>query len=75
VEEVALRRIDGSFTVFRQVVRGWRWSYRPATHTHRVIGRASGDGKIFTIVWQGKSSRRWGFLRNRERSLVLDAMA
>ncbi|TIP24864.1 MAG: hypothetical protein E5X67_27210 [Mesorhizobium sp.] len=23
-------------------------------------------GKIITIVWQGKSNRKWGFLRNRD---------
>ncbi|MER8503836.1 hypothetical protein [Mesorhizobium sp. M1142] len=73
----------------RQVVPAWGWSYRPAEHTHRVLGRydvlatleaasmafiaGAGrvpphfkPGKIITIVWQGRSSRKWGFLRNRD---------
>ncbi|RWI98494.1 MAG: hypothetical protein E5X86_26655 [Mesorhizobium sp.] len=86
VEEVVDR---GSMNVFRQVVPAWRWSYRPAEHTHRVLGRYDSlatmevvigafvfgarrvppqcqPGKIITIVWQGKSNRKWGFLRNRD---------
>lgn len=27
----------------RQVVQAWRWNFRPATHTHRVIGAFSGQ--------------------------------
>ncbi|WP_283196566.1 hypothetical protein [Rhizobium sp. BT04] len=61
----------------RQVVRAFRLTYRPATHCHRVIGRFSGwhfydepvpqEGrKIVTIVWRGRSGRKWGFLRNRD---------
>lgn len=72
----------------RRVVPAFRWSYRPAEHTHRVLGRYDAKatlhaaseafifrvatqpqhrpGKIITIVWQGKASRKWGFLRNRD---------
>ncbi|WP_292235299.1 hypothetical protein [Mesorhizobium sp.] len=76
VEEV----VDLSTKVVRrQIVPAWRWSYRPAEHTHRVLGPWTGNkhvplvdvsdvgqGKIFTIIWRGKSTRRWGFLRNRD---------
>lgn len=78
VEEVALPSASG-YIVFRQVVPAWRWSYRPAEHTHRVIGRWTGNrhvpfvdvsdagpGKIITIVWQSRQRRKWGFLRNRD---------
>ncbi|TPK15193.1 hypothetical protein FJ872_19550 [Mesorhizobium sp. B2-5-9] len=88
VEEVAIRTL-ASAVVFRQIVPAWSWSYRPAEHTHRVLGRydllatmeaAMGafvvgagrvppqhrSGKIITIVWQGRASRKWGFLRNRD---------
>lgn len=67
---------------YRQVVPAWRWTYRPATHTHRVIGRYDGSrhiqvndgpwepgevpGKIVTIVWRGGGKRKWGFLKNRD---------
>lgn len=62
----------------RQVVRAFRLHYRPATHTHRVLGRYAGwdkdfsgcmpsidiaPGKIVTIVWRGNGGRKWGFLR------------
>lgn len=63
----------------RQVVRAWRLSFRPATHTHRVLGRFDGydnpdgypglavkPGKIVTIVWKGPKKRPWGFLKNHE---------
>lgn len=44
VEEVALpNRFEGGYDLHRQVVRAWRWSFRPATHTHRVLGRYAGD--------------------------------
>lgn len=60
-----------------QVVRAFRLHFRPAEHTHRVIGRfrgrqdgssepVAGAGNIVTIVWQGSKRRRWGFLRNRD---------
>lgn len=90
VEEVACReRLGGhphpDFTLCRQVVRAFRPHFRPAEHTHRVLGRYAGevcdwpgqqrgdgtrpaftDGKIITIVWQGRPHRKWGFLRNRD---------
>ncbi|RWJ00168.1 hypothetical protein [Mesorhizobium sp.] len=102
VEEVVTKRLEPvdqfdawsprSRTVLlleRAVVPAWRWSYRPAEYTHRVLGRYDSlatmeaamaafifgarrapsqyrPGKIITIVWQGKSSRKWGFLRNRD---------
>lgn len=63
----------------RHVVRAFRLHYRPANHTHRVIGRWNGNryvpmvdvddtkpGKIVTIVWTGYERRKWGFLRNRD---------
>ncbi|TPL30202.1 hypothetical protein [Mesorhizobium sp. B2-4-7] len=76
-------------TMARKIVPAFRWSYRPAEYTHRVLGRydeaatmeaAMGAfvfgarraaplfkaGKIVTIVWQGRSTRKWGFLRNRD---------
>lgn len=102
VEEVAnpevTRRVQNSTVVatgwqhagrvlHRQIVPAFRWSFRAATHTHRVIGRydpvvtarampnaffpgaspepLADDGKIVTIVWQGRPRRKWGFLRNR----------
>jgi len=86
-------RADGAapplprFHRFRQVVPALRWSYRPAEHTHRVLGRYDRraaevlaampfgigvlapvpvkPGRIVTIVWLGRSRRKWGFLRNR----------
>lgn len=99
VEEVATREMEDRefdpyaprhpfYRLSRQVVPAFRWSFRPATHTHRVIGRYDpiatsllmpnafspgssldpqiDDGKIITIVWQGKPRRKWGFLRNRD---------
>jgi hypothetical protein len=76
-------------TMARKIVPAFRWSYRPAEYTHRVLGRYDEQatlasarsafvagagrvpplfkpGRIITIVWQGKSSRKWGFLRNRD---------
>ena len=79
----------GEITVYRQVVPAFQWSFRPAVHTHRVLGRYDRDtsfaairgafvaggslpplqvrpGRIITIVWLGRSRRKWGFLRNRD---------
>jgi hypothetical protein len=44
-----------------QVVPAWRWSYRPAEHTHRILRKVSGDWPLTTIVWRWPTSRRWGF--------------
>lgn len=78
--------------VARNVVPAFRWTYRPATHCHRVLGRYSGvyftsggvaagemasaaaewripladRRRIVTIVWRGRSGRRWGFLKFRD---------
>lgn len=62
-----------------EVVPAWRWTFRPAEHCHRVLGRWNGDGrghrnaypgfaagKIVTIVWRGRPRRKWGFLKNRD---------
>ncbi len=35
--------MQGGFVTRRQVVQPWRWSYRPAEHCHRVLGRYSGN--------------------------------
>lgn len=70
----------------RRIVPALRLNYRPAHHTHRVIGRWSGartietrmggwevkllpfvnNRKIVTIVWRGKKTNSWGFLKNRD---------
>lgn len=71
-----------------QLVRAFRFHFRKAEHTHRLIGRWAGfsqtrtggvyegfapgrehtpiscAGKIITLVWRGKSERRWGFVQN-----------
>lgn len=76
------REIEGNPQMTsRRVVRAFRLHYRPATHTHRVIGRARRPnrthvdnhwrvvpGKIVTIVWRGgnETKRPWGFLKNRD---------
>ena len=83
------------YTLHRQVVPAWRLTYRSAMHTHRVLGRYSGNvcdpfkaivpcsakraatlpdafepyfdqRKIVTVVWRGKSGRKWGFLKLRD---------
>lgn len=92
VEEVAIRSLDdrpydpwephrASYRLVRQVVPAFRWSFRPAEHTHRVLGRYDGGafvigalpgppqvrpGKIVTLVWRGSNRRRWGFLKHRD---------
>lgn len=62
-----------------EVVRSWRLHYRPATHCHRVLGRAARKhggrarwdwhlwpGPVVTVVWREKESRAWGFLKLRD---------
>lgn len=60
-----------------QIVPAWRWTFRPATHCHRVIGRLDhvqtsppilhlNSKPIVTLVWRGRPSRKWGFLKNRD---------
>lgn len=59
-----------------QVVHAFQWHYRPATHTHRVIGKLvrehpnggiqyTDKERIYTLVWREPESRSWGFLKNR----------
>jgi hypothetical protein len=61
----------------RQVVKAFRFHYRPATHAHRVLGRWTGKtthynsptyttGAIPTFVWRDKPTRAWGFTKNRD---------
>lgn len=61
-----------------QVVPAWRFSFRPATHTHRVLGKFANDytlpygepipkeGKIYTLVWRSRDKQPWGFFKNRD---------
>lgn len=49
VEEVTLRSHDGFDPIYvtrMQIVRAWRWNYRPAEHCHRVIGPWKGRVRI-----------------------------
>lgn len=81
IEEVTTPNGDGSYARGLQMVEAFRWHYRPATHTHRVIGRMDpstyellpalgefviNDKKIITLVWRGTGERRWGFLKYRD---------
>lgn len=65
-------------TARRVIVRAWKWHFRPAEHSHRVIGRFSGDDeytgyfepqtddrKVYTVVVFGQRRRDWGFWQNR----------
>ena len=56
---------DTYFTRIR-TVRAFRPHYRSANYTHRVIGPVKGSGRIITVVWRGRSARRWGFLKHRD---------
>lgn len=55
-----------------RLVRAFRLHYRPAEHTHRVLGRWAGREwfivrkPIVTLVWIGRSRRKWGFLKVRD---------
>lgn len=81
-ETIPIGRNDppARFYKTQEVVRAWRWNYRPAEHCHRVIGPYAGTyggpheralnptvkpGKIVTIVWRGAPRRKWGFLKDR----------
>jgi hypothetical protein len=51
------------------VVDRFKWHFRHATHTHRVLGRRpllEGPRKFVTIVWASKKKREWGFWRDDE---------
>jgi len=44
-----------------------RWSFRPATHCHRVVG-VDRRWPLVTIVWRSPTKRRWGFwVHEREK--------
>lgn len=56
----------------RNTVKAFRFHYRPANHTHRVIGRlvsedqygnaiADPDKRVVTLVFRGAVKRKWGF--------------
>lgn len=71
VEEV----YEPSTRKFRyNVVKSWRWHFRNAEYSHRILGRWSGQdtrhgftypqtcpGRIYTYVRYGKKRRQWGF--------------
>jgi hypothetical protein len=53
----------------------WHWTYRPATHTHRVVSTDNGTWPLVTLVLREKNQRSWGFwchsanpLNDRERA-------
>lgn len=53
---------DPQTKCFRQQrVAPWRWSYRPATHTHRVLATDNGRWPLYTLVVRGTHARSWGF--------------
>lgn len=49
-----------------RLVRAWRWHRREATFAHRVICPWGDGEKIVTVVWRDKSSRKWGFWKQRD---------
>lgn len=71
-------RIDDEYETKQQIVRAFWPSFRPATHTHRVMGRYVPDhseaiyglkfdqGRIVTIVWRSDFKRKWGFLKHKD---------
>lgn len=52
---------SGSECFTRQRVPHFRWSFRPAEHTHRVVDTDSGGWPLVTLVWRKRSRRKWGF--------------
>lgn len=66
---------DGSQKL--QVVRRFHLHYRPASHTHKVLGALGYEipgwpvqvrkGSVFTIVWRGKHSGDWFYWRKGKR--------
>lgn len=46
VEEVRLERCGRPPLVYCQIVPAFRWSFRPAEHTHRVLGPAGGTSTL-----------------------------
>lgn len=76
---IATGEMGTAYRKHLQVVPAWRWTFRPATHTHRVLGRwwrtgwvkgipmpETKEGRIITIVWRSEDKRKWGFLKNRD---------
>lgn len=49
--------------ITRNVVKAWRWHYREAYYTHRLVGRADGrDEPYWTLVREILPEfRQWGF--------------
>jgi hypothetical protein len=70
-EEVAVPHGNGGWERQVDFVPAFRLTFRPAEHTHRVIGPINWGlpwpfpSRIVTIVWRGSSRRKWGFLKNR----------
>ncbi len=64
--ERVLRR---SGQVYDRTVTRWRWHYRPAEFTHRVLGKVDPFmpweyrhlGRFYTLIWRRPKRRDWGF--------------
>lgn len=71
VEEVTVLVPGKEPTKHMNVVKAFRLHRRPATYCHRVIGLWAGNnftpktkpGTIPTIVFRGRTRRKWGFVR------------
>lgn len=44
-----------------QCVPRRHWTYRPATHAHRVVTTDNGHWPLVTLVWMCSKQRAWGF--------------
>ncbi len=75
VEEVMLpNRFEDGFTAYRQVVPAFWLSFRPATHTHRVLGRW--DGQFAAVLlpppsWGGAICKEPTIARGRKIVTIL----
>lgn len=48
--------------VGNNVVKAWRFHYRPASYEHIVLGRADGGtGKFYSLCLSGFVTNKWGF--------------
>lgn len=51
--------------VNREIVKRWRWHFRPAEYRHRVVGARwrwrKGISPFVTLVWKFPTRRQWGF--------------
>lgn len=60
--------LDGD-VVKKQVIRALRPNRKPASHTHRYLGRWSGigtetiPGSVPTLCWTGRAGRDWAYWR------------